>query len=131
MSEDVVKLKFLVDSESEPSLPTGWANEVFWVQPSTGKIHKWNGSSWVVVSAPLVVVPSEVALGTEVAAVMAAHEALPNVHHAEAHSHATHGDINFTGTVSADGEAGLTGQKTIAGYTFTFKKGLLVGFQAP
>lgn len=47
------------------------------------------------------------------------------------HSHATHGDINFTGTVSADGDEGLTGQKTIAGYTFTFKKGLLVGFQAP
>mgnify|MGYP001565343791 CR=1 FL=1 len=47
------------------------------------------------------------------------------------HSHPTHGDINFTGTVSADGDEGLTGQKTIAGYTFTFKKGLLVGFQAP
>lgn len=41
------------------------------------------------------------------------------------------GNVNFTGTVSADGNQGLTGAKTIAGYTFTFKKGLLVGFQAP
>ena len=47
------------------------------------------------------------------------------------HSHPTHGDIDFTGTVKADGDTGLTGQKTITGYTFTFKKGLLVGFQAP
>lgn len=47
------------------------------------------------------------------------------------HSHPTHGDIDFTGTISANGDQGLTGQKTIAGYTFTFKKGLLTGFQAP
>ena len=40
------------------------------------------------------------------------------------------GDINFTGIVSADGDEGLTGTRTIAGYTLTFKKGLLVGFQA-
>ncbi len=47
------------------------------------------------------------------------------------HSHPTHGNINFTGTIQADGDTGLSGTKTIAGYTFTFKKGLLVGFQAP
>lgn len=46
------------------------------------------------------------------------------------HSHPTHGDINFTGTVSADGDAGLTGQRTVGGYKLTFKKGLLVGFEA-
>lgn len=41
------------------------------------------------------------------------------------------GRVNFTGTISAGGDEGLTGQRTIAGYTLTFKKGLLVGFQAP
>jgi len=46
------------------------------------------------------------------------------------HSHPAHGDIDFTGTVSAGGDAGLTGERTVGGYKLTFKKGLLVGFQA-
>ncbi len=45
------------------------------------------------------------------------------------HSHATHGDINFTGSVSAGGDAGITGSKTVGGYRITFKKGLLTGFE--
>ena len=40
------------------------------------------------------------------------------------------GNINFTGTVSADGDQGLTGERTVGGYKITFKKGLLVGFEA-
>jgi len=47
------------------------------------------------------------------------------------HSHAEHGDINFTGKIAADGEEGLTGQRTLQGYTLKYKKGLLIGFQAP
>jgi len=41
------------------------------------------------------------------------------------------GDINFTGTISVDGEAGLTGTRTIDGHTLTFKNGILVGYSAP
>ena len=57
-----------------------------------------------------------------------AHATLPDAHHPETHTHPTHGDINFTGTISADGEAGLTGSRTIDGHTLTFKNGILVGY---
>ena len=40
-------------------------------------------------------------------------------------------DLNITGDLRANGDLGLTGSKVIQGYTLTFKKGLLVGFQAP
>ncbi len=39
-------------------------------------------------------------------------------------------DPDFTGTVSVDGNAGLTGTRTIGGYKMTFTKGLLTGFEA-
>jgi len=64
-------------------------------------IYQWSGSNWALKFAPLMANPSEL------------------------------GNINFIGTVSADGSQGLTGQRTIQGYTLTFKKGLLTGFQAP
>lgn len=44
------------------------------------------------------------------------------------HTHATLGDINFTGTISANGDTGITGSKTIGGFKITFKNGLLTGF---
>jgi len=47
---------------------------------------------------------------------------------APTHLHPILGDINFTGTVSTDGSQGLTGEKILGGFKFTFKKGLLVGF---
>jgi len=67
----------------------------------------------------------------ELDAHLAQYAALPDVHHPQSHSHSTLGDINFTGTVSADGQPGLTGARTIDGHTLTFKDGLLVGYQAP
>ena len=57
------------------------------------------------------------------------HATLPDAHHPQEHTHSEHGDINFTGTVSADGDGGLTGSRTVGGYKLTFKKGLLVGFE--
>jgi len=47
----------------------------------------------------------------------------------DGHTHPTLGNVNFTGTVSADGDEGLTGSRTLGGHTFTFKKGLLVGYE--
>lgn len=46
------------------------------------------------------------------------------------HSHPSLGDTNFTGDVFASGDKGLTGERTVGGYKITFKKGLLVGFEA-
>lgn len=45
------------------------------------------------------------------------------------HTHPTLGDINFTGTVSVGGSAGITGSRLIPGVgTLTFTKGILTGF---
>lgn len=38
------------------------------------------------------------------------------------------GSINLIGDVKVDGSVGLTGEKVLGGYKFTFKKGLLTGF---
>jgi len=45
------------------------------------------------------------------------------------HTHETLGSINITGTVKVNNDAGVTGSKTIGGYTLTFKQGILTGFQ--
>uniref|UniRef100_A0A6H1ZFC4 Uncharacterized protein n=1 Tax=viral metagenome TaxID=1070528 RepID=A0A6H1ZFC4_9ZZZZ len=98
---EVVDTKFVVISDDIPIMPDNWEPYFTWLQPTTGKWHSWNGSGWDVISAPLIAVPSKL------------------------------GNTDFIGTVSADGDQGLTGQRTIQGYTLTFKKGLLTGFQAP
>ncbi len=45
------------------------------------------------------------------------------------HEHATHGNINFTGTISAGGEAGLSGTKVLDGKQLTFTNGILTGYE--
>ena len=81
------------------SSPEGW----LWLKPITDgmEVYRLESGGWVLITTVS-------ALG---------------------HSHSTHGDINFTGTVSADGDEGLTGERTVGGYRITFKKGLLIGFE--
>jgi len=92
----------IVISESEPLKD----NRYVWFKPSVRQWYELNseGTAWALSH-------DEPALSLE------------------GHSHPTHGDIDFTGTVKADGDEGLTGQRTIGGHTLTFKKGLLVGYQ--
>ncbi len=71
-----------------------------WIKASTGEVREWN-------------------------AAMSQWDLCP----VPPHSHATHGDINFTGTVSVDGVPGITGE-----YEGTFKKikvqdGIIVDFE--
>lgn len=40
-------------------------------------------------------------------------------------------DINFTGTVLADGHKGISGTRVTAIGTLTFRKGILTGFTPP
>ena len=75
------EIKNLIISEDTPSLPIGWEDYVLWLKPSTGVWRYWSSPDWVVASSPLIVVPSEVTLDTELDARMLAHEALPNIHH--------------------------------------------------
>jgi len=75
--------------------------------------------------------PNNVVESRELTSTITDHAGLPNAHHPQGHAHATHGDINFTGTISADGQVGLTGTRTIDGHALTFKNGILVGYQAP
>ena len=97
-------MKVLVIAESMEEL-----NEYFetgdwlWLKPSTGELFERSGGEW--------------ALSTTLSLAD--------------HSHPTHGDINFTGTISVDGQEGLTGSRTIEGHTLTFKNGILVGYEAP
>ena len=42
------------------------------------------------------------------------------------HSHPTHGDINFTGTISAGGYAGWNERVTVGNKKLTFKEGLCI-----
>ncbi len=42
------------------------------------------------------------------------------------HSHPTHGNINFTGTISADGYAGINSRITLGNKKLTFKEGICI-----
>lgn len=45
------------------------------------------------------------------------------------HSHPTHGDINFTGDVSADGDEGITGEYEGTFKKITISKGIITEFE--
>lgn len=92
----------IIVSESTPATD----NRYTWYQPSTGKWFELNATmtEWVEVA---------------------------DEDKAEAdHTHTEFENLNIIGTLSADGDEGLTGQRTFGGYTLTFKKGLLVGFSS-
>jgi len=93
---------FIGESPSDSAhAPTGW----LWLKPVDGgiELYTYDDSVWV----------------------------LKHTISFADHTHPTLGDINFTGTISAGGEAGITGARTIDGHTLTFKNGILVGYEAP
>jgi len=45
------------------------------------------------------------------------------------HTHAEHGDINFTGNIQADGYDGLNERVTIGTKKLTFKEGICIGVE--
>lgn len=104
----------VIVSETEPER----SNRYYWFKPSNRKWYELNPTltAWEEKfdEAPLITQEQL--------------DALVNVYAAVAHTHTTFGDISFTGSISVDGSAGITGSKTLGGYTITFKKGILTGF---
>ena len=95
-------------------------NTKIWLDTSGGMTERdVNGRPWSAV------------IDIDVLDAIVTHAALPNAHHPQAHTHSELGNINFTGSISAEGSAGLTGTRTIDGHTLTFKNGILTGYQAP
>ena len=39
------------------------------------------------------------------------------------------GNVDFVGTISVDGDIGITGSRTVGGFKITFKNGILTGFE--
>jgi len=89
------------------STPSGYIrsdanqDDWIWINPETGDWHKFN----IATGQYDIVIP--VAL----------------------HDHPELNDINFTGTISVGGEAGLTGSKVLDGKRLTFTNGILTGYE--
>jgi len=118
--DDVIQRYLVIASDTVPNVPHKWEEFLLWLKLSTGELFKWAGSEWVSAFRPL-----------EQSELQEAVDALSSVYAVIAHGHPTLGDINFTGTISADGEAGVTGSRVIDGHRLTFKNGILVGYEAP
>ncbi len=95
----------IIVSESEPAKE----NRYVWVKPLPDGSEEWyvldGGDTWVLYRTVSAKATTD-------------------------HNHTSLGAINFTGTISSGGTAGITGSKTIGGFKITFKNGLLTGFEA-
>ena len=109
---------------AEPEYEDGWVNtnpdRSKWIRvdPETGGLYRYNSETG----------QYDIPLPIPISAITGLTDALAGKSDIN-HSHPTHGDINFTGTISADGIVGITGSKMVGGHRITFKKGLLIGFE--
>ena len=92
----------IISAESAGELNEHFENGLWlWLKPSTGELYEFDGGQWVL--------KGTLSLNT--------------------HSHATHGDINFTGTVSANGDEGITGEYEGTFKKITIVKGIITEFE--